>query len=237
MSEYLNEETFRSVRRGGYDREDVDRRFAEVKKEAADEKNKLLLVLKGKEKKIGELNDLIAAKEKENQKLEGEVKQLRRDIDEKYKTYIDNYDTITQLVYDARIRANQMISDAETERDRILRNAELESDRIRAAARESADLQLGRAQDEMDAKIRDGRRNYAAIQDEITELVSLVNEIQHKFMKSVKSIHEISDSVLEIQIDEADFDDTEDIDSYPTPEDENRFVEEAMAMLDDEEGE
>ena len=233
MSVYLNnEEMFKSVRRGGYDREDVEKQFEKVKKDAAEEKNKLLLILKSKEKKISELTEQAAEKDKEIQRLEAETKQLRKDIDEKYKTYIDNYDTITQLVYDARIRANQMIRDAEAERDRILKNAQTESEKLKQAARESAELQIGKAQTEMDEKIKDGRRNYAAIQDEITELVQLVNQIQRKFMKSIKSIHEISDSVLEIKIDETDFLD-DDLDGAPSPEDEVRLIEEAMAIIDE----
>ena len=237
MSEFIGDEMFKSARRGGYDREDVQQQFKTLKDEAAEEKNKLLLVLKSKEKKIGEQNDLIEEKDGEVRRLDAEVKQLRKDIDEKYKTYIENYDTIGQLVYDAKIRSNQMIRDAETESDRIIKNAEAEKERILAAAKESADVQLGRAQSEMDEKIRDGRRSYAAIQDEVSELVQLVNQIQRKFMQSVKTIHELSDSVLEIKLDETEteYDDAEEPELTASPEDESRLVEEAMAIKDEEE--
>ena len=232
MSGYMNEEMFKTVRRGGYDREDVEQHFQRVKDEAAEEKNKLLLVLRNKEKKIGELTEQLGEKDKEIQRLENEVRQLHKDINEKYKTYIDNYDTIGQLIYDARIRANQMISDAENESSRLIRNAQAESERILENAKKSADVQLGRAQSEMDAKIQDGRRNYAAIQDEINELVQQVNQIQRKFIQSIKSIHEISDSVLDVRIEESEYDDSDHPMELPSPEDESRFVKEAMAMKD-----
>lgn len=232
MAGYMNEEMFKTVRRGGYDRDDVEQHFQRVKDDAAEEKNKLLLVLKSKEKKIGELNEQISNKDKEIARLEEELKQLHKDINEKYRTYIDNYDTIGQLIYDAKIRANQMINDAENESSRLIRNAQAESERILETARKSADVQLGRAQSEMDAKIKDGRRNYAAIQDEVNELVQQVNQIQRKFIQSIKSIHEISDSVLDIKIEDSEYDDSDHPDDFLTPEDENRFLEEAMAMND-----
>ena len=224
---------FRIVRKG-YDREEVERRFSDERAAATEEKNKLLLVLKSKEKKIGELNEEIEKRDREIHRLDGEIKQLRKDINEKYKTYIDNYDTIGQLVYDAKLRSNQMISDAEAESARIIKKAEDESEKIRAAAKASADEQLGLAQNEMDEKIRDGRRNYIAIQDEISDLVNEVNQIQRKFMQSVKTIHELSDAVLKISLDDSDLDD---VLEGPSPEDESRLVEEAMAMRDEAEPE
>ena len=233
MSEYMNEEMFKIARKG-YDKEEVNRQINTLKSEAAEEKNKLLLVLKSKEKKIGELNEQLEAKDQEIKRLEEEIRQLHKDINEKYKTYIDNYDTIGQLVYDAKIRANQMIRDAEAERERIISNAEEEKERIEIAAKASADEQLGKAQNEMDEKIKDGRASYAAIQDEISELVQQANQMQKKFMQSMKSIHEISESVLEIKIDEAEYDDSEETEELASPEDESRFVEEAMAMSDEE---
>ena len=235
MEDYTSAELFKTVKRGGYDRDDVEKRFREVKDAAAEEKNKLLLVLRSKEKKIAELNEEIEEKDREIRRLDEEIKQLRKDIDEKYKSYIENYDTIGQLVYDAKLRANEMISAAETESARLIRNAEEESERIRSSAKESADRQLGLAQDEMDEKIKDGRRSYASIQDEISELVSYVNQIQREFMRSVKTIHELSDSVLNVEIDDSDLDELQYDEEEPSPEDESRLVEEAMSMPDEDE--
>ena len=233
MDDYTSAEMFKTVKRNGYDKDDVEKRFKEMKDAAAEEKNKLLLVLRSKEKKITELNEEIEEKDREIRRLDDEIKQLRKDIDEKYRTYIENYDTIGQLIYDAKIRSNEMISAAETESARLIKSAEEEGERIRSSAKESADRQLGIAQDEMDEKIKDGRRSYAAIQDQVSELVSYVNQIQREFMRAVKNIHELSDSVLNIEIEESDFDELKYDDVGPTPEDESRLVEEAMSMLDD----
>ncbi len=182
-------------------------------------------------------------------------------------SYIDNYEQISQLVYDAKIRAGQIIEEANAERDKILnearRNAEetnaerdkilnearrsieeanAERDRILSAAKRSADAQLDKAQIEMDDKIREGRQSYAVIQNEIAEMVQLANKVQKRFIQAFKAIHEISDEMGGVSFEDAEdddpsFDDFEPLDNdsaeEASPEDESRFLKEAMAIPDD----
>lgn len=90
-----NEEMFKTTLMGGFDKDDVLRQVQKMKDEAYAEKSKLLLVLKGKDKKIAELTNRMALKE-------AEIERLERDIREKYQSYIDNYEMISQLVFDAK---------------------------------------------------------------------------------------------------------------------------------------
>ena len=67
--------------------------------------------------------EMIQARDREIEELkkklserEAEVEKLKADIRDKYQSYIDNYESIGSLVYDAKIRSEQMIRDAEEQR-------------------------------------------------------------------------------------------------------------------------
>ena len=60
-----SDEMFKTTLMGGFDKEDVLRQVQKMKEEAYAEKNKLLLVVKGKDKKIEELNNKLALKDAE----------------------------------------------------------------------------------------------------------------------------------------------------------------------------
>ena len=76
MAEESKDGSIRKTLMGGYDKEDVIKQIKTIKEEAGAEKNKLLLVLKGREKKIAELQEKVADRE-------AEIENLKKDINVK----------------------------------------------------------------------------------------------------------------------------------------------------------
>ncbi len=193
MAEHY-EEQFKTTLMGGYDKEDVKEQFKLLRDSAQADKNKLTLEIEKLKKDIEDRELRIREKDKK-------IQQLQNDIDVKYKSYVENYDTIGKIVYETRIEANK-----------IIKNAKLETDRLIAGADALAKERIAKAQIDVESTLADGNRRYAVLQEEINELLSLVNQIQQKFMKSVKSIQEISDAVLSDSYTDEDFDYNIDLD-------------------------
>jgi chromosome segregation ATPase len=189
MAESTNyTEEFKTTLMGGYDKEDVISKVKAIREAAYAERSKLTRELEERDRLLERKDAQIAAKNKE-------IEQLRQDIQEKYQSYIDNYNTIGQLVYESRVKSEMTINEAKAERARILAEAN-------AKAQDSID----RAQMEVERKLAAGRRRYNVLQEEISELIQLVNQVQHKFMQSFKAIHEISGAVREEEGTEYEYD-------------------------------
>ena len=193
MADY-SEEQFKTTLMGGYDKDDVQSQFKMLKDSMQSEKNKLLDEIDELKKSIEEKDALIDEKS-------AEIERLNKDITEKYQGYIDNYDTIGRIVYETRIKSDKMLSDASDKKDRILSDAD-----------STAKEMISKAQSDVDRTLADGRRRYNVLQDEINELIGLVNQVQHKFMKSFKAIHAISDTMAEDAYGSFDMDDSFDED-------------------------
>ena len=182
------DELFKTTLMGGFDKDDVTRYIKKMREESYAEKSKILLLVKAKDKKIEELNARL-------DKKDAEIRKLEQDIKEKYQSYIDHYDSIGRLVYDAQVRSNQMIDEAQNE-----------SDKIRAAARKAAKECLDSVQKEIDDRLLEGKKKYLAVQEELNEIVELINKLQRRFMQSYKSVHSIisiiPESLQELEEDE-----------------------------------
>ena len=189
MAEY-NEEQFKTTLMGGYDKEDVQNQFRMLKDTAQAEKNKLNTT-------IEELNKTIQQKDAKIKEKSDEIEKLHKDISEKYQSYIDNYDIIGKIVYETRIDSERILKEAEEKKDKMLADAD-------ASAKEKT----AKAQAEVDKILSDGKRRYEVLQEEINELITLVNQVQHKFMKSFKAIHEISNTMAEDSFGGLDMDDS-----------------------------
>lgn len=189
MAEY-NEEQFKTTLMGGYDKEDVQNQFRMLKDTAQAEKNRL-------NSTIEELNKTIEEKDAKIKEKNDEIEKLHKDISEKYQSYIDNYDTIGKIVYETRIDSEKILKEAQEKKNQML-----------AAADASAKEKTAKAQAEVDRILSDGKRRYEVLQEEINELITLVNQVQHKFMKSFKAIHEISNTMAEDSFGGVDMDDS-----------------------------
>lgn len=186
-------ELFRTAIRG-YDKEDVLQEIQNLKDNAFEEKAAL-------RRQIDSLKKEVLRKDSEIEKLmvqlaakEKEIEEQKREIKEKYQSYIDNYETIGGLIYESRIRSNQMIQEAGRERDQILDRARLEAETIRGKAREEAKTALAATQKKIEKQQEEGTQKYNAMRDEINGMVGLINTVQRQFMQSYKSIQSIVDS-------------------------------------------
>ena len=131
--------------------------------------------------------EIIQARDKEIEELkkklgerEAEIERLKTDIRDKYQSYIDNYESIGSLVYDARIRSDQMIREAEDQRRVILESADLE-----------AKQKIDDVQTEIDKRIDEGEQRYKTVEEELQSILGMINQVQKKFMESYRSINGI----------------------------------------------
>ena len=209
MAEIINEEMFRPAKKNGFDREDVLNKVQAIKEAAVIEKNAIQEKLDAALKENAELKEKSAA-------LQDEVDKLKKDISEKYQSYIDNYDMIGSLIYDARIQSKNIISDAEAEKDSILGKAKTESEAIIkdaeaqslliiAGAKKTAEEDNAKAESEIEALIGEAQLRYSCIKDKTGRLMDSLNDMQQKMMAAfsgIKSIAE-SDDALKEAVEEA----------------------------------
>ena len=111
---------------------------------------------------------------------------LESEIKEKYQKYVDNYESIGKLVFEAQLKADEIIAQAQKEADSIRKNAE-EEGRNRVFI----------VQSEVDRKLAEGKKHYMAVQEEMNAIVDLINQAQKRFMESYKEVHRIVDTMPE----------------------------------------
>lgn len=216
-------EMFKTTLMGGFDKDDVMQKVEELKDSAFREKKRLEKEVKERDEKIAELSRRLELKEAQKEKLE-------QDVTEKYQKYVDNYDKIGSLIFNAQIQADAMLKEAETKRDEMLKKAQEEADARRAEAEREATERIARVQDEINEKLADGKKKYIAVQDEMNDIVELINQAQKRFMSSYKEVHRIITTMPDSLCDLTETDMSE----HPAPaETEKQAVEEDS--LDDEE--
>ena len=177
-------EMFKTTLMGGFDKDDVMQKVEELKDSAFREKKRLEKEVKERDEKIAELTKRLELKEAQKEKLE-------QDVTEKYQKYVDNYDKIGSLIFNAQIQADAMLKEAEARRDEMIAKAQEEADARRAEAEREATERIARVQDEINEKLADGKKKYIAVQDEMNDIVELINQAQKRFMSSYKEVHRI----------------------------------------------
>ncbi len=196
-----NEELFKTTAFGGYDKEEVQIEIRKMKENARAERSQMMLDLEetkhsleavrnelsGKDQQIAELKEALAAKDRE-------LAEMERTIREKYQSYVDNYDTIGSLVYEAKIRAKQITRESEEEKERILEEAKTEAGRIRTEAEGVIRQQLQAAQEEIDQRNMTGKVQYEAVQEELNSVLEIFRQVQKQVMNSYRSIQTIASS-------------------------------------------
>lgn len=196
------DEIFRTAKFGGYDKDDVERGIQRIQDAAAMEKNDLKGKLEQANRqledkdaeitslnaKIHELQDSLIAKDKELQDVEKNVR-------EKYQSYVDNYDTIGSLIYEAKLRAKQIDRDTEAQKQRILAEAQTEAQQIRDNAAAEGEKMLEDVEKQIDEKNRNGKMQYEAVQEELAHVVEIFNQVQKQFMNSYREIQNIISDV------------------------------------------
>ena len=166
-------EIFKTTIMGGFDKEDVLEQVQRMKDEAAAEQLRLKKLISEKDAKIAELMKRIELKDAHQERPEME-------IHAKSQKYIDNSESIGKLVFYAQLKSDAMIKDAEEKCNTMISEAEAE-----------AKQRVEAVQSEIDDKLREGKKKYIAVQDEMNEIVQLINQAQKRFMASYKEVHQI----------------------------------------------
>ncbi|HIY19395.1 MAG TPA: hypothetical protein IAA44_08330 [Candidatus Blautia avistercoris] len=181
-------EMFKTAVMGGFDKDDVMEQFQILQDKAADEKVKLEQQIQEKEEKIKELEKRLQLKELHQTELENGLK-------EKYQKYVDEYDSIASLVFDAKVRARRMLDDAKEQCEHMKRETQAECNAMIKKAESDSVKAARQKQFEVEEKVREGKKNYQAVQKELAEIVNLINQAQHRFMSSYKEVHRIIGSM------------------------------------------
>ena len=174
MAEY---EMFKTTLMGGYDKEEVQEQIQRLKDEMAENQEAFKKQLEEKDARIAELQKRIELKEDYQARLE-------EDIKEKYQKYIDNYDSIGKLVFEAQVKADTLEKETKEKCDKMLQDAE-----------EEAKRKVESVQAEIDDKLLEGKKKYLAVQEEMNGIVELINQAQKRFMSSYKEVHHIISSM------------------------------------------
>lgn len=199
MAAELEEEVFKTTLMGGFDKEDVISKFREARDEANETQKKL-------EEQVAERDSLIEELRQSVKTKEAEIEQLQKDIKEKYQSYIDNYDSIGKLVYDAKVRSDGMMAETKEKCDNMLRETKEECARLVKEAREKEEevvavyeakieQQVQEAQQFMENQMIQGRANYRMIQTEIIQIIRAMDELQRGFLESYKKVRTVKDAM------------------------------------------
>lgn len=176
-------QSFKQVLRG-FDKDEV---ISCLQKMEDEHKTAVAELARAAGEKEKELEDLRSRLARRTEKCE----QLENEIETKYKKYIENYDKIGSLIYDAQIRADEIIAEAEEKAKKIEEDSRAKGGRIIAEADVQARKRIDSVQSEVDAKLADGKRRYMKVQDQMNDILEMINEAQRKFMNSYKEVHEV----------------------------------------------
>ena len=193
------EDRFKTAAFGGYDKEEVQQELQKMRENAHAERAQIVRDLESarreldtvaetirkKDVEIAELRETLAAKDKE-------ILDMERTIRDKYQSYVDNYDTIGSLVYEAKLRAKQINRETDDERERILEEARADADRIRQEAESSALQRLTEVQGEIDQRNKNGLVQYETVQEELNSVLEIFRQVQKQVMNSYRTIQMIA---------------------------------------------
>ena len=174
MSEF---EMLKTSLMGGYDKEEVQELVQRMRDEMAEAQVNFRKQLAEKDEKIAELQKRIELKDAYQVRMEENIK-------EKYQKYIDNYESIGKLVFDAQLKAESMEKETQEKCDQMIAEAEAEARR-----------RVESVQSEIDDKLVEGKKKYLAVQEEMNGIVELINQAQRRFMSSYKEVHQIISSM------------------------------------------
>lgn len=170
-------EMFKTTLMGGYDKEEVQELIQKMKDEMAEVQVNYRKQLAERDERIAELQKRIELKDAYQARME-------EDIKEKYQKYIDNYESIGKLVFQAQLKSDSMQKEAEEKCSKMIEEAEAEAKR-----------RVESVQSEIDDKLLEGKKKYLAVQEEMNGIVELINQAQKRFMSSYKEVHQIINSM------------------------------------------
>ncbi len=202
----LDYQKFKTAIVKGFDKDEVLAYIQKMEEEGYAKDAEFAKALKAKDAKIEELKKRISLKEEQKERLENEIEQ-------KYRKYIDNYDRIGRLVFEAELKADAIAEEAQKKADALIEEAQKKADEILANAENSANVRSVEVENEINEKLAEGKKKYLAVQEEMNGIVELINQAQKRFMASYKEVHAIiqtmPDSLKDID-DEYELEETDD---------------------------
>ena len=198
MAAELDESLFKTTLMGGFDKEDVMAKFREARDEADAERKSLEEQIAERDSLIEELRQSVKAKETE-------IEQLQKDIREKYQSYIDNYDSIGKLVFDAKVRSDNMMAETKEKCEKMLQETKEDCARLVKEAREKEEevvavyeakieQQAKEAQQFMQQQMAQGSSGYRMVQTEVTQIIRAMDALQKGFLESYKKVRMVKDA-------------------------------------------
>ena len=182
MADYLNDELFRTARKGGYEKEDVDRQLEKMRSSAAMEKDMMQEQIDAKNKEIASLKETIVGQQEEID-----------DLQKKYRSYQENYDTIGEVILDSRIQAKKLVDEAQEERERILSETEARANQRAEEIRAEATAGAQAEKEAIEQEIAQKQAQYEQICAKIAALLEDLNAAQSRFGESVAAVQSISE--------------------------------------------
>lgn len=202
----LDYQKFKTAIVKGFDKDEVLAYIQKMEEEGYAKDAEFAKALKAKDAKIEELKKRISLKEEQKERLENEIEQ-------KYKKYIDNYDRIGRLVFEAELKADAIAEEAQKKADALIEEAQKKAEEILANAENCANVRSVEVENEINEKLAEGKKKYLAVQEEMNGIVELINQAQKRFMASYKEVHAIiqamPDSLKDID-DEYELEETDD---------------------------
>lgn len=146
-----NEELFRTTLMGGFDKDDVLTKFQDLKNKSYAAEKKLEAQLEEKNQEIQALYQKLKDSEAKNSMLE-------KNIREKYQSYIDNYDSISQMIFEAQVKAKKLVKDAQDESEKMRADAASDCEKLRRDAKEACQKQQKDTKEQCDKMVEDARQ-------------------------------------------------------------------------------
>lgn len=196
-----NDELFKTTLMGGYDKEDVLRKFQEQKDRSYAAEKKLEAELEEKNRKIQELSGKV-------QEQEEKIQRLQTDIREKYQGYIENYESIGKLVYDSKVKAKMIqkeseavcqkrMQDTEAACEKMVEDARKKGEEMAAVYEQQLRAQAEQIQGHMEAELAIAREKYQAVYLEIDRLTEILDGTQKGFMEAFRQVHMLKREMAE----------------------------------------
>lgn len=180
----LDYQKFKTVLVKGFDKDEVLAYIQRMEEEGFAKEAEFAKALKAKDTQIEDLKKRILLKEEQKERLENEIEQ-------KYKKYVDNYDRIGRLVFEAELKAETVTEEAQKKADQIIAEAQEKAAVIVAEAEATAGTRVADVETEVNEKLAEGKKKYLAVQKEMNGIVELINQAQRRFMSTYKEVHNI----------------------------------------------
>ncbi|MCI5648414.1 MAG: hypothetical protein ACI4EG_11455 [Fusicatenibacter sp.] len=179
-----NEELFRTTLMGGFDKDDVLTKFQDLKNKSYAAEKKLEAQLEEKNQEIQELYQKLKDAQAANASLQKNIK-------EKYQSYIDNYDSISQMIFEAQVKAKKLVKDAEDESEKMRASAASDCEKQRNETAAACQKQQKDTKEQCEKMMEDARqRGEKLVARYEQQLQAEAEQIQGHMVKELTAANE-----------------------------------------------